>query len=46
VGTLKVTDAEPAVTVTVAGTDATAELDDSETIAPPAGAAALRKAVP
>ena len=36
----------PALTVTLPGTDAAAELSDSVTIAPPAGAGALRVTVP
>ena len=36
----------PALTVTLAGTDAAAELSDSVTTAPPAGAGALSETVP
>ena len=44
--TVKVLLVEPAGTVTLAGTDAAAELSDSDTTAPPLGAAALSLTVP
>ena len=44
--TVKVLLVDPAGTVTLAGTDAAAELSDSDTIAPPLGAAALSLTVP
>ena len=43
---VKVAEDEPSGTVTVAGTTATAELDETETTIPPAGALPLRKTVP
>ena len=44
--TVKVPLVDPAATVTLAGSDAAAELSDSDTTAPPLGAAALSLAVP
>ena len=44
--TVNVLLAAPALTVTLAGTDAAAELSDSVTTAPPAGAGALSRTVP
>jgi hypothetical protein len=46
VETVKVADEEPAGMVTVAGTDATLELEERATTVPPAGAAEESKTVP
>jgi hypothetical protein len=44
--TVKVADVAPAGMLTIAGTVAAVELEDRETTAPPAGAAAVKSTVP